>query len=188
MNGLPSHLFDGVNDAVAATSGPILNLLRNVPGATVFVAVKLNALSASQNVFYITTPAGLSRAAIDYEMSGNRWRAGGRRLDADSFQGAATNDTADTSPAVLAGVFDYENSDLFVRKNGLQIASSTSFQTSGRTSDTASLSVNSGNPGAFLLLNGSLSEILVWPRVLSSGETAIIERYLSQKYSIRLAT
>jgi hypothetical protein len=67
-------------------------------------------------------------------------RAAGRRLDADAFgQVDSTAGSTVGETAILTAEYKWGSSDLYLYKNGTLVASTTSFQTAGSTSDTSSL-------------------------------------------------
>lgn len=162
-------------------------ITKNVSGITVAAVTQFGA-STQQTVFFTSIATGTNARAV---LSRNDTRGGvtlgGRRLDADSFQDIAYA-VPTNRPVVLLGSLDYQNSDAFIRENGIQKNSTTTFQTEGNTSDTASLYVTLLAAASITVNhhNGLVGEICVWPRVLTPTELSLVERYLAKKWGIEI--
>jgi hypothetical protein len=165
-----------------------LNVLRNVGGGTLIVVGSLGS-GDQQNLAQISsgTNAGQARLALARVIAAiGGLGIAGRRLDADSFAGAGYS--AGTGSNVYTGILDYANSDAFTFAGGTQQASNTSFQTNGNTSDTDSLGTSVfGTPTGANLCTGTLAEVLLWPRVLTTAERQRVERHLGRKWGITVA-
>ena len=164
-----------------------LEILRNVPGATIIVAGSLSG-SDAQNLVHVSsgTNAAQARALMGRNNAVGGFCAAGRRLDANSFAGAGYS--AGTGSDVYTSLLDYANSDAFVFAGGTQQASNTSFQTDGNTSDTASLGASLfGTPLGANLGTATLGEVLIYARALSATERQRVERYLGRKWGITVA-
>lgn len=186
VNSKPVVRFDGVDDVMSLAA---LSLTNNVPGLTIIAVVKFRSVPAAQKgILFFTTGAGVTRARLDGGYSAGKWGAGGRRLDADSFQSVASSTSIVSSGfSIVEGVFDYANSDLFQYINGALDGSSTSFQTPGNTSATNSTAATIGALGAADFADIDAAEILIWPSTLSSGDRALVRAYLAAKYAISAA-
>jgi hypothetical protein len=180
--------FDGSNDALSATTGTLMSVLQNVSGGTLIAVIDLDTTGADGPLIVISngTNAAQARATLATVTGTNAFRAGGRRLDANSFAETTSAGSFSANPSILVGLFDYANSDLFLRRNGAAVSSNTSFQTDGSTSNTASLAFAVGGSGA-ALTDGVISELLVYSRALSLTEIARLDRYLSGRYGITIA-
>jgi hypothetical protein len=161
-----------------------LGLLRNVGGGTAIVVGSI-ALSGNQNLVHFSNGTNSAQARFLIGRIGDVVAAG-RRLDADSFAQAGYAGVSGSN--VYAGILNYANSDAFLFANGTQQASNTSFQADGNTSDTDSLGVSLlGTPAGANLVTGTLAEVLLWPRVLTTNERQRVERYLGNKWGITVA-
>ena len=164
-----------------------LEILRNVPGATIIAAASLTSGDA-QNLIQVSngTNAAQARALMGRNNAVGGFCAAGRRLDANSFAG--TGYSAGAGSDVYTAILDYANSDAFVFAGGTQRASTTSFQTDGNTSDTASLGVSLfATPLGANFCTATLGEVMIWPRALTATERVTVERYLGRKWGITLA-
>jgi hypothetical protein len=75
-----------------------------------------------------------------------------------------------------------------VKSNGKEIATNSSFQTKGRTSDTDSQGIWLGNnmQDATRKFVGQIAEIIIFNRRLAHAERLQLENYLADKYGIEL--
>jgi hypothetical protein len=193
LNGKPGILFDGVDDFLSMLTG--LNIFQNVSGATMFAVIKTGTLSTSSQIL-IQASNGLVaenvRAALVVAGSSTpkAIRVAGRRLDSDSSVTVEdSTGLSDNTGYVATGILDYANSNAYVYRNGTLGGSSTSFQTDGNTSNTASIGAAIGaNPlGASPLISSYILEIVIYNRALSAGERSRIEKYLGRKYSTSIS-
>lgn len=180
--------FDG--SAWLVGNAASLSIARNVGGLTIIVAGELDTTTSARVFVNISRNGNVSqaRALLDFDNASNSFRAGGRRTDADSFDFVVSGGSATTGPVVLTGVYNYAASDLFLYVSGSLLASNTSFQTDGNTSDTdsdnVSVAQNSFGVGA---LDGAIGEILIYQRALSAAERQRVERALGKKWGIAVA-
>jgi hypothetical protein len=181
--------FDGSNDLLTSNAAPIANLMRNIGGATVFSVCQVPADGTQSIVSFNTAAASLARF-LQRRENANGWSHFGRRLDADSGANVSGG-THVVDPIIFRNFADFQNATVRVAVNGIQVASSTSFQTAGNTSDTSSSWVSFGGSTSVgtagtALLNGAISEVLIYRRALTATEIARIERALSSKWGITL--
>lgn len=188
----PGLDFDGAGDNLAATSGELMNVARNVSGSTVFT-VLLTRSSVTKAFWHY----GIGNGTNQFRgRSSVAWTGGlqvsGRRLDADVISSANAGASSSTNVAyIMRSTFEYSNAILRLHLNGTSVATTNPFQTTGNTSDTASSYLMLGSQyldDAFTSLASSLdgvvSEWLFYKRTLSSGEITLVERYLASKYGI----
>lgn len=182
-NGLRVIDFDASNGQQLLGNAASLAATRNVSGLTVFAACKFDATIDPQPrplVFFQGGGAG-TRFAFGVVNVPSLY---GRRLDADSVVFVSAPDFI-TNPSVFTAIADYANSDAFLYSGGSLLASNTSFQTNGNTSDTDSLASAIGsNAGATNVWDGWAGEIVVYRRALSVSERQSVERYLGAKWGI----
>ena len=115
----------------------------------------------------------------------NRFRIGGRRLDADSFADFASDTNHGTTERLITGFWNFSDADIFLYQDGTEVASSTSFQTAGNTSNTASQDTSSTGIGC-LSYRGNVNEIVIYATDQSANRTSI-ETNIADAYGITLA-
>lgn len=187
QNGLGVVRFDGSDDRLSLSSG--LNLLRNVPGATLFCVHNwLTAPTVNKSPLFISTAtATTGRAAIGTGVSSRKPYSGGRRLDANSFQSATAASNNPDQAFLQVAVFDYAAATVTQYINGSVDGVNLTFQTAGNSSDTNSAAVNIGvsdpvTPTVFA--NVDISEILVFPTALSAADRQAVDSYLRRKWAL----
>lgn len=190
----PGLDFDGSGDNLAATSGELMNVVRNVSGATAFT-VLLSRSTLTKAFWQVGIGSGTNQFRGRVLMSWTSGlRAGGRRLDSDAAAFATDAAASANTSYVVRSTIEYSNAILRLHLNGTSVATTNPFQTAGNTPDTASSYVMLGtqyNDDGFTSLASSLdgvvSEWLFYKRTLSSGEITRVERYLASKYGISVA-
>jgi hypothetical protein len=124
-----------------------------------------------RNIITISTNVpGDSRAAIFGRSSAN-FEAGGRRLNANSYQ--FVNSTNVAQEGILGAFFDYANAQLDVYVNNTTTPKSGAFQTSGNTSNTNSAASFIGANSFGVLFAGGISEVIIYETNQSSNNTGI---------------
>lgn len=186
-SGLSCLRFFGDNDRMDA---PASDLLRNVSGATLYVVCRFNAAPSSrQEVFGVATD---SATMVRHRISGDtgaQITTGGRRLDANS-QVTVTGGTANhTVMQVVSVRIDYAGAALTLYHNGSQVATTSSFHTSGSTSNTAAsnsrLGASSSTPdNAANLFIGNLGDVLVYHSLHDEDLMRLHVRWLMNKWKI----
>ena len=188
LNGLPVVRFDGVDDFMELVSGS-LDMARNVAGLTIVAVVKYPADSSENIAFSIANDSTVSRSILLQDAL-NKYRAGGRRLDANPFESAISTQNATAAFIIQTGVLDYTNATLNQYINGVVDGTDDPFQTAGSTSNTASSRIRVGANSvvtAGSLLTGDIAEIIVYQRVLTANELTNVHAYLAAKWGITLA-
>lgn len=150
--------------------------------AQITIVAVIKPTSSLTTVLRIATgTANTGRATLD---AGNVIRMGGRRLDADAFQSLSGTTTTTDTWVVAAGSIDYQNRTVRVYVNGIEDATPlTTFQTAGVTSATNPTFIRLGT-GTTEYFPGSMAEILVYLKLLSTDEMSAITRYLRAKWGI----
>ena len=182
--------FDGSDDILGFTNR---TLASNVNAISYFFAAISNAPSSTdyRSLIDLNTNAGPDRTSVYFRSS--TVEAGGRRLDADSYQfqqaGALT-----TSACLGSVIFDYSSATLGIGFNGSALSyRSGGFQTAGSTSNTDSTFTSIGaandNNDAFTVgpngaCNCRIGEIIA----VQSAVTALVrektEGYLAHKWGL----
>jgi len=172
--------FGGVNGTLDLGSN--LNILQNVPAATLACFVKLNAAVASgsfEDLISISVSASsrtdTSRAVLSIQGNGTGGNVflGGRSTDTESQK--ILVDTTNLTPGTwyhLVGVIDYQNNALKVYVNGaLTSSSSVTFAqnvSANTVSTDAALGSQDSGDGNFL--NGSLDQVQVYSLALGASQ------------------
>lgn len=175
--------FDGVDDFLDLTASGA-SLVQNVGQFIVTSTVNFTAaLSQVRMMLYTSTPTATTSRASLYGDSGNIVRADGRRLDADSGQGVLIAQSTFQN-TVFTGDWQYSNSDLYLRKNGVVVASTTSFQTAGATSNTAAAAVYIGRYNTVYAGGFLPSLFAIADTALSDGQLLQLETYMAQQIGV----
>jgi len=190
QNGMNTIRADGVNDVLAVTSGT--DLFQNLSGASIYTVRRFVTLPATNKAFFFASVNGnasVTRAGMGGgNPTANRPSIFGRRLDADSNQIVQAAVDASTAFQLHSAEFDWGNSDAYNYVAGAVDGSSTSFQTSGNTSNTSSLvielfAVATGSN----FMNAELAEVVCAQRLHSTVERQQYEGYLSHKWGLASA-
>lgn len=185
------RVLTSTGSAFMAGNAATLGVARNVGGLTIIAVGGTSAVGFTQTILTFTvSDAAVARASLARTSLSavQQYSAGGRRLDADSFAFAGSEANQSAAATVLVGTFDYANSDAFLHKGGVLAGQNTTFHVNGNTADTNSQGVGLfASPDRRGVMNGSIAEVLVWPRVLTTGERQRIERYLGRKWGITVA-
>jgi hypothetical protein len=162
-------------------------VVRNKPGLTIIAALNPNTVSGIRTAAFWSVSASTGARSL-LQFSGAEVRAGGRRLDADSFDSATGGTIVANQPIVAVARLDYANANAIAYSNSVPFATDTSFLTAGLVSDTASQAAAIMNSsGGSLFYSGTFAELLTYDRALSDAERRKIERYLAAKWGITLA-
>jgi RHS repeat-associated protein len=175
--------LEGTNDYIALGSN--LNILRNVPAATLTAWIKINTLPGSGASMELVSfsknaggPTSSSRARIKLIGTGTAANliGGGRSTDSENLLDVQATGTALAASTWyhVAGVIDYTGKTVKLYVNGSQAASGTTSFASNTTPDTASSSAALGaeEDGSAGFFNGMLDEVRVYSRALSADEIA----------------
>jgi transposase-like protein len=195
MNGHKVVQFDGGNDFLQM-QGTALLLSLDRAALTVFVAYKLGPTqitSGSRDVFSMSDGDNVSqhRMSLYSHSTTLHTLAGGRRLDDDNLQ---TIEGLTTLPGnkqgILCAQFGWSTRELYLYEDGIQTASSLTFQTAGNTSPTPSLAgaVGSRASGAGEYFYGNIAEILVFNTLCTPAQRTSVQKYLTDTYGFPSAT
>ena len=175
--------FDGTDDWLRITTGAALTATQNKAAVTIFAKAKVNTIPAATGLFFFfsTAASTTSRCQVGIAATTGVGRIGGRRLDADalqSFSGTLAWDTTDVH--VQTSVYDWANASAYIYLDGALSGSNTAFQTAGNSDTTASgaAAMGAANSATSLQLACDLYDVIVYDRVLTSGEQQTVEDYL----------
>lgn len=184
INGLPSILFDAVNDRLVASG---ISVSRNNSFFAVF-NVNLAVSSSSRDIVTITSSGGhgamLELNTYSYVRSLYRNPMGGGGGD-DFYSAQAISSKKNY---IISSVKNYDTTSQKVWLNNSIFINSSS--TLGDFSNPIQ-SITVGNlhgasGGNVRPLDGQISEIIIYNRALKQDEIDDVEAYLSKKYSISL--
>ena len=174
--------FDGTDDHLDL-SGSGLDIFNDVGYGQVFTAITPDRTSTG-SLRYFEAGSGATGARFilgdsqDYASSS---RVGGRRLDSDSFQDVESSTSHGNNETLITAFLNWTDSDAYLYFNGTQVASSTSFQTDGNTSNTSSASAAIG--GNTLQGNFKMQELIIYNTDQTDNRTAL-EANIGEVYSI----
>ena len=187
--------FDG-NDFLDAES-TALGMLNGVEGATLFGLVSADSTSErGQRLLMVSTGSGSgqTRAGINlFDTFGTSiggrgdFGAAGRRLDDDSFQRIEGGTKLLGALQQFGAAFNYASGRLNLFSESEVLHSSGEFQSPGATSATDSTNIRIGADADLCdcrgFFQGEIAEVVVYDRVLSESEIALVNAYLHEKWS-----
>jgi hypothetical protein len=180
--------FDGSNDVLNANGAA--GVMRNVGGGTLMGVAKFAVAVAdtTRGVLFFSRGdnANSTRAFMGLLGVPQTYGAGGRRLDADSFQTVNGGGYTQNRTLLETAVFDWANSDLFLFIDGAQAASNTSFQTNGNTSNNDSLAVRVGLADLSLsqYMQGDIGQALAFNTALTASQRKRVEHAAAYSFKI----
>ena len=163
-----------------------LNIFRNVGYAHTFAVARSTVTTSGLRAIFNANVASnslFSRARVGHVTSAAEG-VGGRRLDADGLVNVSKSGTPSTDQYVWSGLITYADAAAGLWLNGSSVASSTSFQTAGNTSNTPSQSVTigrqalSGTPWV-----GYIQEIIVYNTDQRQNRVAL-ETHLNADWAV----
>lgn len=192
LNGRDVALFSSDSMYLSNEGGGPLNatdVFRDVGSAWIVAMYRSNPTNpsaAARWVFFSGTTATSNTrfGLLQSNSAANTPETGGRRLDADSGQFISSGSNLGTAWTIVVAHADYTNSDLYIYVNGTLAASTTSFQTAGNTSNTASGSspyigsAVSGN-APMQHFSGDLAQLIIGNGELTTALRQKIEGYLA---------
>jgi len=183
LNGLPVLTFDGTTDYLNGNA-QALTLCNALTGITIIAVVDYGA-TAIQRVIGISATSSSSAGRVSMGTSATEYDLGARRLDADSFT-TISGGSPVLVPVIQSSTVRFSLGTGMIRVNGASVVD-TSLTTAGTSQAGDSLRAVIG-VGTVLsgFLNGSLAEVIVYQRALSTAERASVERYLSVKWGISI--
>lgn len=187
--------FNGTNSYMELTTAA--NVSRNIRYIAMFAVYSPSgnvADLARSVIFFATSQMNFVRSVLRLAIP-NKHSIGARRNDGDN---QATLESANAytvgSAMVHTGIINYGASSAAVRINGQVDGSSSSFLTTGNTSDTASSGVSIGVATSYGGVPFSayapvdMREILVYTgAALTADAVSVIERYLGRRWGVTVA-
>ena len=185
-NGRNAIRFDGVDNFLLSASA---TLLRNITGYSVFVVYRaLSATPAAAMAMTSVSNATNTKFSLGLTATtGLRQMPTVRRVAADSGAGLNGTQTA-VLPTILTATVNHSTTTGFIYANGTQIATSTSFGTSGTADNVGgSICVGAGIDGAAGWFGGDIMEVIYYNVVVSTADRNRVEGYLANKWNIDIA-
>jgi hypothetical protein len=187
VNNRPALSFDGIDDFLTIGS---TGLLRFVPGSSAFVVGQwISVPTVSRSIISILSGAGNARFQLGSITNFPKFEAGGRRLDSNSFQLAAssTQNITTTNHFIQSAVVDYVATLGQQWINGTLDGQNAAFQTSGNTSNTNSNAaiIGAGTTGGGQAANINIGEIIILPQAVSLETRQQFEGYLAWKWQMQ---
>lgn len=158
-------------------------LVRNIGFVLVCVAYRsANAVAGTNGLFVANTPT-LGSTSVGARVG----RAGGRRLDADSYFDTTDPAYSANTSRLDSGLFNYTGGTCALRSLGSQVASF-AWASPGNTSDTdsngISIGAQQGSPSPVYFLTGRIYSLIVRCAVTSTAQIRQTENYLNQESKI----
>lgn len=190
LNGHNTVAFDGNNDYLTL-SGSALAIAQNRGALMLCIVYTYPTVAAGiRTLFSLSsgTSATAVRSQIYHRDPSAFLGAGGRRLDADTGQFISGTASTVGAAEVVTACFDWTNRVLTLFKNGTQVAQTTTFQTAGSTSNTASLAgvIGANLAGAAEYFSGRIARIFAYSTVDTTVKTAL-HGYVQNRYGITMA-
>lgn len=176
-----------VQGSAAITPG---SRFQNVGFGWIFAVYKQTTADGSPTARFLhynstNSAIGNTRFGLGISITGataNACNGGGRRLDADGGQFLADT-TNNSTNVVRAGiVIDWTNSDAWLYRNGSAVVTTTSFQTSGSTTNATSAANDIGSSNGAGFLVGDLGELVAGSGVLTAGDIAALDAYFQARW------
>lgn len=181
LNGKQVRRFDGTDDFLVM--GSSFSILNSRTYAAVFAVVKTNATTTGVNPNFVTFNfSGSGRLGLGVVDSPSQFRAGGRRVEADSF--TAATQTRSTNACIVTAEAAYSSG--IIRLGVDSTYAQLSLPSSGSSSANDSTVAEVGRAGT-AYINGDIAEVLIYNNPLTTTERRRIEIYLAIKYNITAA-
>lgn len=185
--------FDGITNNLQISNKALVN---NVAGATVFIVCKTTAVvgGVTENEVFFLSGSGNDngRFSLSVDVANSRWRTRCRRLDAyvyaDSHELLGSTDILTSKVMAVNANYStglgliYENGEIINWDPNLNTATGNTSATDSKYASIGCLLSNEGD-GNFPF-NGVISEIIFFPRALSTSECDSVNAYLQSFYGI----
>lgn len=177
--------FDGVNDRLSGALG----LLRNVSAWTLAVTTQKTTTTNQKRILNVGASddgSGSLRAGlISRYGSATETRVIGRRNDADGSASAIVSDDYVSQNVVLVGIGNYATTTALLRKNGAQVASNTSWLSSGNTPNSGGgLVIGAGSGTDYW--DGFIYQSVVKQAVVGGSDLSSLETFLGAKAGLTI--
>jgi len=184
LNGKPVIEFDGIDDVLSIGE---TNLGRNLAGMSAAVVLKWVTAPATSKPLIAFSISGAQLVRFSISGISPNYAFGGRRLDGVSAQTVTGNQSllTTTTAAISSVVVNYQNTAVDLYTNGIVDRQTTTFLTSGNTSDTSSFLFNIGkNSSTADFANVQVSEVVFTNSALSERQRQQLEGYLAWKWRL----
>lgn len=187
-NGRPTIQHIQANSTFLSLLTTGLSLFQNLPGFTMFGAMKLPAATGTQRIITATINAGVGVRESMQISATNNIGMGIRRLDADSsaLLAAPNNSYVTGAETLLTMRHDFASQAASIHRNGNLIASSLSLGTAGAASENSTSQVlRFGQAGdGTLQYLGTMSEFIVFQSSISDANRQLLEASIMNYYGL----
>jgi hypothetical protein len=162
-----------------------INILNNISSYSIFAIARGTSSAVSDKIMYqiVFTGLTMSKANLSYgPLTSLRYRFGGRRVSADSFEGIESNTNISTQ-GLITSIINHTDADATLYQNGTQVAQSLSFQVSGSTSNVNSDFNMGAIPNVQNPFAGNIQEFVLYEVDQSTNRTGI-ESNINTYYAI----
>lgn len=177
--------FDGVDDRFLGALG----LLRNVSAWTVAASAKKATRADQRRILNIGASddgsGGVRAGLISRFGYASETRVIGRRNNADASASAIVSDDYVSQNVVLVGIGNYATTTALLRKNGAQVASNTSWLSSGNTPNSGGGIVIGAGPNVDYW-DGFIYQSVVKQAVVGGSDLSSLETFLGAKAGLTI--
>lgn len=185
LTGTNALSFDGSDDVLWVSNALAMAVANNISDSTMIVVARVLANTGTKATFFIAKNAANSAREYIYSDSLEKWGAGGRNADANSFVGIVCPTVAATYAYSVEADFMHSTGDLFLYTNNVVANSTTSWQADANTSATDSTHIDLGMAGNGEPFLGTIAEVLYYVPSLSAANRTNVWNYLNSKYNLR---
>lgn len=179
LNGLPSIYFDGVSSYISTANAINGDDVFKNNDFTVFMVAKFpQTITETAVIFQFSSDGGDRLLGLEF----NNDPAQLRIDSSNTTVIAAESDFDFQKPIVISGSRDSSNTTFY--SNGLQVAS----ETSGENQTISGKFYLGSYRGAEYFTQGNIGEVIVYGRALKPEERKSVEKYLGQKWGVKISS
>jgi len=189
VNGLPALEFDGVLDSLEAASTARINQLENFAIFAVFTAIPTYSTDTRKGIL-LKTESGANNEVYGMLFNGTTKTIGSIVVDSSgsvTIVAAATNGIKDNIPAIGFVQHATGVSSGFVSYINGAASGTSGTPKSSISSGSSGLAIGRGSHSA-RYFKGYISEIIMYNKALTTEERKSVEKYLSKKWGIAVAS
>jgi len=178
QNGKPVARFAGSEYLGSGAT----STFRNSGGGSVYCVVDPADITDIDAITVVNNGTLIGSSRTTVSVLENQYSVGGRRLDADLYDGS-NGGTVTLAAHLVVGRFDWANSDIYCRVDGAQVVSEADFYSvGGNTSDTDSLGIGVGaSLNGNNALEGDVATVII---VDSASVNAALETAINDYWGV----
>lgn len=187
INALPCIKFDGVDDYLNITTSESSVAKQS----SIFLVIKFDTISTGNNSLLMTNGSAVSSGTALFQVSGVGKFLGSTVIDRNPVDnwGVTNTSYATTSPYIISIVDNAATLTTYV--NGVNdMASTLNIVTSG-TSRIYDMRIGGWHDGTSMVasryLAGGIGELIIFDRGLKNEERKAVEKYLGQKWGLKVS-